>query len=56
MKALNDALCLRSLESLSTLNVPIQHPSTWEGGDWLHDLDLDARTRCFLSIVTSKLT
>ncbi|KAM5532691.1 hypothetical protein V8D89_013660 [Ganoderma adspersum] len=44
VKAINDALCLRSLENLSTLNVPIQHPSTWKQGGWLETLSLDLQS------------
>ena len=43
MKMLNDALCIRSLETLSTINVPLQHPSTWHGGKWLEDMNIDVR-------------
>ncbi|PIL25907.1 hypothetical protein GSI_11660 [Ganoderma sinense ZZ0214-1] len=42
--ALNDALCIRSFENLSTLNVPIQDPSTWKRSGWLQDLSLDLRS------------
>ncbi|KAI0326804.1 tubulin nucleotide-binding domain-like protein [Cubamyces sp. BRFM 1775] len=41
MKLINDALCIRSLETLSTINVPLQHPSTWPRGKWLEDLNID---------------
>ncbi|KAJ8482568.1 hypothetical protein ONZ51_g5273 [Trametes cubensis] len=41
MKLINDALCIRSLETLSTINVPLQHPSTWHRGKWLEDLNID---------------
>lgn len=43
MKLINDALCIRSLETLSTINVPLQHPSTWRRGKWLEDLNIDVR-------------
>ncbi|TFK82016.1 tubulin nucleotide-binding domain-like protein [Polyporus arcularius HHB13444] len=43
MKAINDALCLCGLESLSTINVPVQHPSTWRKDGWLDGLDIDLR-------------
>ncbi|TBU44587.1 tubulin nucleotide-binding domain-like protein [Dichomitus squalens] len=52
-KALNDALSLRSLYSLSTLNVPIQHPSAWERGDWLDDLRLEMRSPYHTSALLS---
>ncbi|THH21692.1 hypothetical protein EUX98_g8295 [Antrodiella citrinella] len=39
-KAVNDALCLQSLNELSTLNVPIQSPLAWESGPWLEDITL----------------
>ncbi|KAI8972555.1 tubulin domain-containing protein [Trametes punicea] len=40
-KLINDALCIRNLEVLSTINVPLQHPSTWRPGEWLQGLRLD---------------
>lgn len=43
MNALNDALCMRGLENMSTLNVPVQAPATWQRTDWLDDLNLDVR-------------
>ncbi|EMD35050.1 hypothetical protein CERSUDRAFT_107070 [Gelatoporia subvermispora B] len=33
-KALNDALCLRGLNELCNLSVPLQAPSTWSLGEW----------------------
>ncbi|KAF7791259.1 hypothetical protein EIP86_002273 [Pleurotus ostreatoroseus] len=44
MKALNDALCLRSFSELSTITVPVQHPSIWSTGFWLQGLRLDQRS------------
>ncbi|KAI0632877.1 tubulin domain-containing protein [Trametes polyzona] len=41
MKALNDALCIRSLETTSTISVPVQHPSSWQRGSWLDGLAID---------------
>ncbi|KAI0370856.1 tubulin nucleotide-binding domain-like protein [Pilatotrama ljubarskyi] len=44
MKVINDALCIRSLETLSTISVPLQHPSKWRRGDWLDGLTVDLRS------------
>lgn len=55
-KAINDALCLLSLENLSTLNVPIQHPSTWKQGGLLENLSLDVRLRSSCLRIPSPLT
>ncbi|KAI0830163.1 tubulin nucleotide-binding domain-like protein [Trametes gibbosa] len=44
-KALNDALCIQSLDSLSTINVPLQHPSTWPRGKWLEGLNIDLHSQ-----------
>ncbi|KAI1790586.1 tubulin nucleotide-binding domain-like protein [Ganoderma leucocontextum] len=52
-KAINDALCLRSLENLTTLNVPIQHPATWSRGNWLDNLSLDLRSPYHTSALVS---
>nr|VWO95844.1 Lon protease (EC (ATP-dependent protease La) [Ganoderma boninense] len=52
-KTLNDAFCIRSLENLSTLNVPIQHPSTWKQGGWLEDLSFDLRSPYLTSALVS---
>ncbi|RPD60763.1 tubulin nucleotide-binding domain-like protein [Lentinus tigrinus ALCF2SS1-6] len=52
-KAINDALCMRGLESLSTINVPIQNPSTWGQGDWLDGLDIDLRAPYHTSALVS---
>ena len=41
MKAINDALCLRGLEDQSTINIPIQAPSTWKKDLWADQIDLD---------------
>ncbi|KAI0920356.1 hypothetical protein AcV5_010118 [Taiwanofungus camphoratus] len=41
-KAINDALCLQSLDELSTLSVPIQAPATWSTGEWLEGTSLNA--------------
>ena len=43
MAAINDALCMRGLESQSAMNVPVQNPSVWRNGDWLEGLDIDVR-------------
>lgn len=40
MNAINDALSLRSLENFSTLNVPIQHATNWNG-TWLSSLGME---------------
>ncbi|KAH9893938.1 tubulin nucleotide-binding domain-like protein [Cubamyces lactineus] len=49
MKLINDALCIRSLETLSTINVPLQHPSTWRRGKWLEDLNIDLQNPYYTS-------
>ncbi|KAI9068825.1 tubulin nucleotide-binding domain-like protein [Trametes sanguinea] len=43
-KLINDALCMRSLEAVSTINVPLQHPSTWKRTEWLDGLNIDLRS------------
>ncbi|OSD03670.1 tubulin nucleotide-binding domain-like protein [Trametes coccinea BRFM310] len=43
-KLINDALCMRSLEAVSTINVPLQHPSTWKRAEWLDGLNIDLRS------------
>jgi hypothetical protein len=40
-KVINDALCLRSLNELSTLNVPVQSLTTWQEGPWCEALEFD---------------
>ncbi|KAI0742723.1 tubulin nucleotide-binding domain-like protein [Daedaleopsis nitida] len=46
MKAINDALCMRSLESLSTMITPIQDPTTWNvRAKWLDNLALDPHSQ-----------
>ncbi|KAI0651282.1 tubulin nucleotide-binding domain-like protein [Trametes meyenii] len=50
-KAINDALCLRSSEALSTISVPVQHPSTWRRGEWLDGLNMDLRSPYHVSAV-----
>ncbi|TFK50599.1 tubulin nucleotide-binding domain-like protein [Heliocybe sulcata] len=39
--AINDALCIRDLKSLSTLSVPLQSSSLWNPGAWSSDLQFD---------------
>ncbi|OCH91306.1 mtDNA inheritance protein Dml1 [Obba rivulosa] len=39
-KALNDALCLRNLNEICDLSIPLQAPSTWTLDDWLEGLSL----------------
>lgn len=42
MKTINDALCMRSMEAMSTISVPLQHPSTWQRKEsWLEGLNID---------------
>ncbi|KAF8579601.1 hypothetical protein K439DRAFT_1663176 [Ramaria rubella] len=41
MAALNDALTLHELGTLSTLTVPLQHPSTWRRGLWSKHITAD---------------
>ncbi|KAJ3557958.1 hypothetical protein NM688_g1196 [Phlebia brevispora] len=53
MKALNDALCLRSLSELSTMTVPLQNPSTWTAGPWLRDLTADLKDSYHASALLS---
>ncbi|KAI0759132.1 tubulin nucleotide-binding domain-like protein [Fomes fomentarius] len=53
MNALNDALCMRGLENMSTLNVPVQAPATWRRTDWLDDLDLDSKSPYISSAILS---
>lgn len=43
-KAVNDAMCLRGLNEISSMNIPLQNPLNWRGGPWLDGLDLDVRT------------
>ncbi|OJT12345.1 Protein dml-1 [Trametes pubescens] len=45
MKAINDALCMRSIEAMSTISVPLQHPSTWQRKEWLEGLNVDLRSQ-----------
>ncbi|KAL6308792.1 Misato segment II tubulin-like domain-containing protein [Sparassis latifolia] len=52
-RAINDALCLRSLDSLSTLTVPIQSPSTWAPGDWLGGINLNRTSLYHTSAIVS---
>ncbi|KAI0668848.1 tubulin nucleotide-binding domain-like protein [Trametes maxima] len=51
MKAINDALCLRNLEALSTINVPVQFPSTWRRGEWLDGLNVDLTSPYHVSAI-----
>ncbi|KAI0717734.1 tubulin nucleotide-binding domain-like protein [Cerioporus squamosus] len=53
MKAINDALCIRGLEGLSTISVPIQNPSTWRKEGWLEGLDIDLRAPFHTSALLS---
>jgi hypothetical protein len=47
-KALNDALCLRDLNELSTMTVPLQSPSNWQRGPWTAELTTDVScAACF---------
>ncbi|KAF8578620.1 hypothetical protein K439DRAFT_1663634 [Ramaria rubella] len=41
MAALNDASTLHELGTLSTLTVPLQHPSTWQRGLWSKHVSAD---------------
>lgn len=41
MKTINDALCMRSMEAMSTISVPLHHPSTWQRKEWLEGLSID---------------
>jgi len=41
MGALNDALTLHELAGLSSVTVPLQHPSTWKRGAWSDHLNID---------------
>lgn len=41
-RVINDALCLRSLDTLATMSISIQAPETWTTGEWLHGIDLNA--------------
>ncbi|KAI9511509.1 tubulin nucleotide-binding domain-like protein [Russula earlei] len=43
-KALNDALCLRGLNELSTMTVPLQSPSNWRPGSWTAELTTDLQS------------
>ncbi|KAA1470407.1 tubulin nucleotide-binding domain-like protein [Dentipellis sp. KUC8613] len=43
-RAVNDATCLRGLQDLSTIAVPIQNPYTWSAGKWLDHLTADLRS------------
>ncbi|KAF8639297.1 hypothetical protein AX17_001608 [Amanita inopinata Kibby_2008] len=40
-KILNDALYLRSLSELSSMNIPLQTPSTWPSHPWPHLINFD---------------
>ncbi|KAI0351612.1 tubulin nucleotide-binding domain-like protein [Trametes cingulata] len=44
MKLINDALCIRSFETLSTITVPLQHPSVWRQQEWIDGLTADIRS------------
>ncbi|KII83792.1 hypothetical protein PLICRDRAFT_119052 [Plicaturopsis crispa FD-325 SS-3] len=52
-KALNDAMCLRNLNELSSMNAPIQSPSTWTDGSWDAELDLNLQSLYHTSAVLS---
>ncbi|KAH9922329.1 tubulin nucleotide-binding domain-like protein [Epithele typhae] len=54
MKALNDALVLKGLEDLSTMNAPLQAPTTWRFGAWSDDLNANVGT-IHLGAVTATL-
>ncbi|PSR73009.1 hypothetical protein PHLCEN_2v11113 [Hermanssonia centrifuga] len=54
MKALNDALCLQGLSELSSLNVPIQPPSTWTSTGWLDDLNINDPKSTFARMDVSR--
>ncbi|KAF8512947.1 tubulin domain-containing protein [Hysterangium stoloniferum] len=41
MSAMNDALTLYELGSLSTITVPLSHPSTWQRGKWDEYINAD---------------
>jgi len=40
-KALNDAVLLRNISDLSSMNIPLQSPNGWQQGSWLDQLALD---------------
>lgn len=51
--AVNDVLCLRSLNELSTMNVPLQNPDLWRTGSWSEQLNFDVsslKARIHISI------
>ena len=37
----NDAVCMRGLNDLSSMTFPVQSPSTWIGESWDKELVLD---------------
>ncbi|ETW74824.1 hypothetical protein HETIRDRAFT_237753, partial [Heterobasidion irregulare TC 32-1] len=52
-KAMNDAMCLRGFNEISSMNIPLQNPLNWRGGPWLDGLDLDLRSPYEVSAVLS---
>ncbi|KDQ54693.1 hypothetical protein JAAARDRAFT_182189 [Jaapia argillacea MUCL 33604] len=52
-KVINDALCLRSLDELSTLSIPIQSPKLWSLGAWSEGLSLNTRKMYHNSAILS---
>ncbi|KAI0946047.1 hypothetical protein AcV7_010128 [Taiwanofungus camphoratus] len=52
-KVINDALCLQSLDELSTLSVPIQAPATWSTGEWLEGTSLNCNSTYHTSAILS---
>ncbi|KAI0310860.1 tubulin domain-containing protein, partial [Amylostereum chailletii] len=52
-RVLNDALLLRSLNEMSSLNIPLQNPRTWKKGRWSEDLNLNLLSSYEVSAVLS---
>ncbi|KIJ36380.1 hypothetical protein M422DRAFT_232636 [Sphaerobolus stellatus SS14] len=53
ISALNDVLTLHELASLTSVTVPLQHPSTWKRGLWSSHINADFRKQYHSSAVLS---
>ncbi|PCH42910.1 tubulin nucleotide-binding domain-like protein [Wolfiporia cocos MD-104 SS10] len=52
-RTINDALCLRSLDTLASMSVPLQTPSLWAPGPWLDGTSVELRSIYHTSAVLS---